>query len=125
MKNRNTTPVYAGLRRISALGALGLALLALSVAGVLWSLTHGNGGPWLTILATTLTATGCLLSIFSAWRASSQLLERRETAQRLTELMAGRQSAESLAVIGSWMFNTTQSKVHLSDWALKILHLPP
>lgn len=100
-----------------------MALLALIAAGLLWQLRASPAGAWAVPLAMVLTATGFALALMSATQWSSQLVERRETAQRLAELMAEQQAAESLAMIGSWMFDMARSRNHPSEGAVRILGL--
>jgi len=124
MKNQATPRVYAWLSGRSAIEVLALALVALICAGVLWHARAHVPDGWLAPTALMLTALGFVLTLMSAWRWSTQLVERRETALRLAELMAEQQAAESLAMIGSWMFDMLRSRMHLSDGALKIMGLP-
>ena len=124
MTNKVSPPVYARLMGRRAVAALGLALLALIAAGLLWHLRASPAGAWAVPLAMVLTAAGFVLALTSASQWSSELVERRETAHRLAELMAEQQAAESLAMIGSWMFDMARSEIHLSDGAVRILGLP-
>jgi diguanylate cyclase (GGDEF)-like protein/PAS domain S-box-containing protein len=124
MENKATPTVYAWLSGRSAIEVLALALLALIAAGTLWHARVHHPGHWLAPTAILMTALGFVLALISAWRWSTQLVERRETALRLAELMAEQQAAESLAMIGSWMFDMARGRMHLSDGALKIMGLP-
>jgi hypothetical protein len=83
MTNKVSPPVYARLMGRRAVAALGLALLALIAAGLLWHLRASPAGAWAVPLAMVLTAAGFVLALASASQWSSELVERRETAHRV------------------------------------------
>lgn len=127
MEIKTTPTVYAGQSGRSTTRVLGLGLLALIVSGSLGLMAVMGGSeraPWI-IPITLLLATLCIgLTLVGAWRWSAQRAERRGTASRLTELMAEQQAAESLAMMGSWMFDMARGRMHLSEGGLKIMGLP-
>lgn len=117
--------VYAWIVGRRILETFVLAVLMLAFATWLLQGRPASGGAWRLPLAGLMLIVGSVLLLLSAWRGVIALIGQRDSARRLEELIAEQEATESLAAIGSWLFDPQGNAFYLSEGALRLLDLDP
>ena len=94
-------------------------LAALALAAVLWlaSLVMPDGSPKLQSVAAAAALLGFAVVGFALQQVLAQYSARREIGRRLDDLQSQYGAAESLAVLGSWVYDIASNRYHWSDGA--------
>ncbi len=102
-------------------------LAALALATVLWlaSLVMPDGSPKLQSVAAAAALLGFTVVGFALQQVLAQYSARREIGRRLDDLQGQYGAAESLAVLGSWVYDIASNRYHWSDGAHHLFGTDP
>jgi len=102
-------------------------LAALALAAVLWlaSLVMPDGSPKLQSVAAAAALLGFAVVGFALQQVLAQYSARREIGRRLDDLQSQYGAAESLAVLGSWVYDIASNRYHWSDGAHHLFGTDP
>jgi diguanylate cyclase (GGDEF)-like protein len=102
-------------------------LAALALAAVLWlaSLVMPDGSPKLQSVAAAAALLGFAVVGFALQQVIAQYSARREIGRRLDDLQSQYGAAESLAVLGSWVYDIASNRYHWSDGAHHLFGTDP
>ena len=102
-------------------------LAALALAAVLWlaSLVMPDGSPKLQSVAAAAALLGFAVVGFALQQVLAQYSARREIGRRLDDLQSQYGAAESLAVLGSWVYDIASNQYHWSDGAHHLFGTDP